>query len=235
MPVLADKVAVKAIVTEKLGRNWVIPMLWSGQEFPTAKRFAAPIVLKSRHGCNQTLILNDDNADWLRAQRTARNWMRQPYGRWLDEWLYQEIPLGCLIEPFVSMGDDLPIDYKIFVFHGRAAYVQVHLDRATRHRWVVHDLDWRRLSGTDPIIPRPTALKAMIEAAELLADDFSFARVDFYQPGKSPFFGEITFYPGSGLDPFNPSWLDEEMGKLWLDGARRGSAGNGTLSDTFVA
>ena len=30
-------------------------------------------------------------------------------------------------------------------------------------------------------------------------------------------FGEMTFYPGSGLDKFNPIALDVEFGRLWLD------------------
>jgi len=92
----------------------------------------------------------------------------------------------------------------------------VHLDRATDHRWIVHDRHWRALSATAPVIARPSALPAMIAAAEEMARDFSFARVDFYQPAAQPLFGEICFYPGSGLDRFDPPELDAEMGRLWL-------------------
>ena len=151
------------------------------------------------------------------AQHRTRRWHTGSYGWWLDEWLYRDIPKGCLIEPFIGVGDALPVDYKIYVFHGVAAFVQVHLDRASGHRWVVHDLDWKRLSDDAPIIPRPSALAEMIRAAEALATDFSFARVDFYQPAAKPLFGEMTFYPGSGLDPFDPPELDTIMGAMWLD------------------
>ena len=99
---------------------------------------------------------------------------------------------------------------------GEATHVQVHLYRGGRHRWVVHDRHWRPIAPGAPAIPRPSALGAMIDAAEALASAFDFARVDFYQPAAQPLFGEISFYPGSGLDPFDPPELDAEMGRSWL-------------------
>jgi hypothetical protein len=34
MPIMADKVAVKSIVADRLGLEWVVPMLWSGSQLP---------------------------------------------------------------------------------------------------------------------------------------------------------------------------------------------------------
>lgn len=47
----------------------------------------------------------------------------------------------------------------------------------------------------------------MIAAAETLGRAFDFVRVDLYDLGVIPRFGEMTFYPGSGLDPFDPPRL----------------------------
>jgi len=44
---------------------------------------------------------------------------------------------------------------------------------------------------------------------------FDFVRTDFYEDAGRPLFGEMTFYPGSGLDPFEPDDLDLELGALW--------------------
>ena len=63
-------------------------------------------------------------------------------------------------------------------------HVQVHLDRAGDHRWVVYDPDWTVMTPEAPIIPRPSALKAMIAGAVEMAKGFDFARVDFYQPAR---------------------------------------------------
>ena len=55
----------------------------------------------------------------------------------------------------------------------------------------------------------------MVSAAAALARGHEFVRVDFYEAGGRPLFGELTFYPGSGLDPFDPVALDRVMGEHW--------------------
>ncbi len=216
LPAMADKIAVKSFVAAQLGREWVIPMLWSGEVLPLDGPWGRPVVVKSRHGCKQNIFVRQTPSDWAAARAASARWMHRDYGRWLDEWLYAHIPRGLLIEPDISDGGVLPIDYKIYVFGGQATHIQVHVDRAHHHRWGIYDMNWRAMSKHAPALPRPTALAAMTEAAELLAAGFDFARVDFYQPAHQPLFGEISFYPGSGLDRFDPAELDADMGRLWL-------------------
>ncbi len=223
MPHLIDKVAVKRFVAAALGPEWVTPTLWSGDALPAAPGWPYPFVVKSRHGCNQRRFVRDGHADWAGIRRAAAGWMRTAYGHWLDEWGYRAVPRGVLVEPFVGDGQTLPVDYKLYVFHGRVAAVQVHLDREHRHRWMLFDPAWRRLSSpTADADPAPPAtLARMVTGAETLARGFDFVRVDFYDIGATPRFGEMTFYPGSGLDPFDPPELDEALGRLWLGGATR--------------
>ena len=215
MAVMADKVAVKGIVADRLGPEWVVPLLWTGAALPDRPEWDQRVILKARHGCNQNRVVSGGSDAWHAAARASRRWMRGAYGAWLDEWLYAQIPRGLLIEPFIGVGRQLPVDYKIYVFGGAATHVQVHLDRGKKHRWFVHDTDWNAVAGGPPTVPRPSALTAMLAAAETLARGFDFVRVDFYQPASQPLFGEMTFYPGSGLDPFDPVGLDIEMGRLW--------------------
>ena len=214
---LADKVAVKPLVAAQLGDAWVTPTLWHGDRLPDRPRWPTPFVVKARHGCRQTVFVRDSGQDWQAAMRASRRWMQHDYGGWLDEWLYAHIPRGILVEPHVGDSDRLPVDYKFYVFGGRVAIVQIHLDRNGRHRWVVVDRNWRRRSRDDdaPLPPRPAPLQAMIEAAETLGRGFDFVRVDLYDVGGQPRFGEMTFYPGSGLDRFDPVALDLELGALW--------------------
>jgi len=217
MPLMADKVAVKLIVADRLGPAWIVPILWSGMTLPAKSSWIHPVVVKARHGCNQTAVVRNGQAEWEAVRRLSDAWTQKAYGGWLDEWLYSQIPRGLLVEPFIGLDPALPVDYKIYVFHGTAVYVQVHFNRASRHHWILYDTHWRSIGGSTDGPGRPSALSEMLAAAVELARDFSFARVDFYQPGDHPLFGEITFYPGSGLDPFDPTSLDDEMGRLWLD------------------
>lgn len=216
LPLLADKVRAKTFVTERLGAEWVTPTLWRGHLLPAEPAWDFPYVVKSRHGCGHTLVVRNV-ADHAAAVRQSRGWMARGYGAWLDEWLYGEIERGLLVEPYIGDGPALPTDYKVFVFGGRARFVQVHLGRAADHRWIVFDADWRRVSGAsgDPDPPRPAALAEMLSAAERLARGFCFVRADFYEIAGRPRFGELTFYPGSGLERVEPPRLDLLMGLLW--------------------
>ena len=222
---MMDKLAAKKRVETALGRDWIIPTLWSGPELPSTPPVMPPAMLKARHGCNQFVRFPDpvDTDQWNALRARANRWCTQPYGRWLDEPAYRDVPRGLLIEPFVSDTDKLPVDYKIYVFGGRATHVQVHLGREGQHRWILHDRNFRPLVATDDHPSPPGTLAAMLDAAEELAAGEDFMRIDFYEVRNRPLFGEFCLYPGSGLDPFAAPWIDNELGNLWA-AARRASA-----------
>jgi hypothetical protein len=216
MPGLADKLAVKAHVAEMLGPEWVTPTLWHGSRLPVRAPWAPKFVVKSRHGSNQCAFVRTGREDWEAIRAETKRWMRADYGTLLDEWLYRHIPRGLMVEPFLGESGELPVDYKIYVFGGRAACIKVDRNREHGHWRAIYDLDWRAIwvppGWSDP--PPPASLGEMIEAAETLGKGFDFVRVDFYDLGGRPRFGEMTFYPGSGLSPL-PDYLDHWLGSLW--------------------
>ena len=221
-PSLMDKLAAKRLAAGALGREWTIPTLWSGDDPLEIPRFAFEIMIKARHGCNQFARIGarSSGQDWQRVLTRAQRWTAKRYGALLQEWAYRDVPRGVLAEPFVSDDGTLPLDYKIYVFGGRATHVQVHLGRASQHRWILHDRDWKQLVPALDAPPPPVSLPAMLQAAERLAAEEVFLRVDFYEVGRRPLFGEFCLYPGSGLDPFAAPWIDAELGDLWQEAHR---------------
>ena len=219
---LMDKVAAKRLAEAALGTEWVVPTLWSGKRLPDEIPFPVPAILKARHGCNQNAVLCEapSTVQWRKLQRQSQRWQRSPYGLWLDEWAYRDVPRGLITEPLLGGKLPLPIDYKIYVFGGQATHVQVHLDRGGRHRWILHDRNWRPLVDTADRPDAPASLSAMLAAAETLSHRMSFVRVDFYEVDGHPYFGEFCLYPGSGFDPFAADWIDRELGALWLAAMR---------------
>mgnify|MGYP003088285950 FL=1 len=62
---------------------------------------------------------------------------------------------------------------------------------------------------------KPDRLDEMIRLAEILSKDIPFVRVDLYLINNEIFFGEMTFYPGSGFEEFTPFKWDEILGS-WI-------------------
>ena len=133
LAMLTDKIFAKSYAGERIGEGHVIPTLWHGIVLPRRAPWPMPFIVKANHGCNQFVVVRNED-DWQTAHRIAPNWLREPYGRWLDEWHYRQARRTLLVEPFIGTSDSLPIDYKVYVFGGVAQVVQVHLDRGRDHR-----------------------------------------------------------------------------------------------------
>ncbi|QNN65737.1 polysaccharide biosynthesis protein [Sphingomonas rhizophila] len=213
---LTDKLKSKLIASSALGPAMVVPTLWSGKELPSVPPGPYPLMVKANHGCGHHVVVRSD-ADWQRARRRSRDWMRVSYGAWLDEWHYGAARRLLIVEPMLGEGGGLPVDFKIYVLGGRAVIVQVHEGRGGNHRWAQMDLDWRPLSRRTTSVVRPASLEAMIDAAERLSSGHDMLRVDFYEIAGQPLFGEFCLFPGSGLDPFDPPELDDWLGMLWTE------------------
>ena len=228
LPLCADKVRVKEYVTDRLGPGWIIPTLWHGTELPPVdeRDWPLPFVVKVNNGCGWNIFVHDDAArDWPVIEAKCRHWLATRFALVRGEWHYDKITPQILVEPFIAGDQMLPVDYKFWTFHGRVAFCNVITGRKADHGpgffFTLFDRDWRRIPAdmgfpSDPgDIPRPQSLDAMIQAAETLAADLPFVRVDFYEIAGSPCVGEMTFYPGAGLDPVNPPPFNDYVLSLW--------------------
>ena len=54
----------------------------------------------------------------------------------------------------------------------------------------------------------------MITVAEKLSKDIPFVRVDLYEINGKVYFGELTFYPSSGFEGFEPEEWDKKLGDM---------------------
>ena len=215
LALLTDKLHAKSLVANLTSPSLVVPTLWHGDRLPEVPPWPGPFVVKANHGCGQFVVVRGSE-DWRLAQRIAPRWLKAAYGQWLDEWHYRSARRLLLVEPFIGPTVGLPLDYKVFVFGGRAEFVQVHLVRQGCHRWIQFDRDWRRVSRvTADIVSPPRCLDEMLGAAERIAAGRDHLRVDFYEHQGRLWFGEICLFPGSGLERFDPVQLDERFGGFW--------------------
>lgn len=223
LPALADKVAVKDFVRARLGEGWVVPTLWTGTQLPAAPLWEGPVFVKPSHGSGWGSAYRPGDGHWPQIVAESAVWLKSTYGRHLREWHYAKIEPCLLVEPFMNLKDAYPLDYRIFVFNGRAEQIMVTRRKEGEHAFhgAYYNRNWERQSfrTKHPLdergVERPATLEAMLAAAETLAEGFDFVRVDFYEVGGQPKFSELTFFPDSGLSFGTQPDSDRRMGELW--------------------
>ncbi len=114
-------------------------------------------------------------------------------------------------------------DYKFFCFNGKVKflYLSEGLENHDTARISYVTLDWKQAEfyredykPFEALPPKPVNFDKMIELAEILSRNIPFLRVDFYEINQKIYFGELTFYSGSGFTKFVPEEWDKKLGEL---------------------
>ena len=224
MPSLVDKILSKELMAARFGMDFIIPTLATFQsemEIDFAE-LPYPCVVKANHGSSMNLFLMQRPADEEKVRRKLRRFLQHNYSAVREEWAYSHVQRRLLVEPFIDGGEHGLVDYKFHTFNGRAYAIEVITDRFTKHYGAMFDALWNPIhcqfgSPKSPYpIPRPEELDKMTRYAEEIGAGFSYVRVDFYEVGGKAKFGEITFYPGAGVDQVEPPEFDEIFGRQWV-------------------
>lgn len=229
---LVDKWAVREVVRGKIGEKYLVPLLgvWERARDVSFAELPDAFVLKVNHGSGQNAIVRNKAKEDERAlKKTLARWMKENHAVFSREWPYRGVVPRITAEELLLEGDgSLPKDYKFHCFAGRVETVQVDLDRETAHKRNFYDLDWRKQPflwceteadgapkwPNGPDVPRPAALEEMTVVAETLSRGWPYVRVDLFCVAGKVYFGELTFYHGSGLERFFPPEKDLALGKL---------------------
>ena len=230
-PVILDKVGVREYLCTRLGERraerLMVPVLHvveRAEDIPFGE-LPRRCAIKAAHACGWNLFPGTafvEGLDNEHIRETCRRWLGARYGRRALEWAYSKIPQRILIERLLDDGTHpLPLDFKFYVFHGRAELVNVHFGRYRDYRLSYYDRSFNRLQVVTahippgPDLPPPKNFEAMREIAEELARPFDHMRVDLYNIDGQVRFGEFTPYPVSGKCPFRPESFDRELGAAW--------------------
>lgn len=113
-------------------------------------------------------------------------------------------------------------DYKFFCFEGEPKFLKVDFDRFIDHHANYYDMDWNLLPFGEAELPPdekrievcPPNFDEMIDVARKLSYGHKFLRVDLYNVEGEVYFGELTFYPASGLERWTDKEIDLKLGNL---------------------
>jgi hypothetical protein len=244
----ADKVAARSYIASVVGERY-LPLAYHISQDPASLHgLSLPhsYVVKPTHGSGAVVVVSPGARPDARLPHPANGWAYHHVrpgvvrpdelvalcGSWLGEyygqgpnreWAYGLVPRRIIVEEFLAGPDgQIPDDYKLFVFNGRCAFIQVDRGRFGARTQDFFQPPWQHLAMSGGLpwattqIPAPVQLQEMIDVAQMLGTDTDFVRVDMYVlPGRLVV-GELTNYPAGGDSPFEPESFNAEFGRHWI-------------------
>ena len=222
---IVDKYEVKGYVAEKIGEQYVVPVIagpWDSADEIDFDALPERFVLKCTHDSGGVVICRDKAAFDREAAKAklARALGRNFY--WSNrEWPYKDVKPRVFAEQYLEDESGELRDYKVMCFNGVPRLIQVHNGRFHHHTQDFYDTDWNLLPITQELpssgthTPRPACLEEMLRLSQVLAADFVQIRVDWYLLGQRLYFGELTFFDGAGYSDFEPEAYNRIVGN-WL-------------------
>lgn len=221
---LADKYLVRKWIQEKIGDNYLIPIIsyWKSEDEIDFSTLPNKFVLKANHGSNMNIIVKDKNKINIKQiKKTLKKWRMINYGLGPNmEKHYINIDHLIIAEEYLENENSDLYDYKVHCFNGVPKIIQIIKGRSNKEKMGFYDLDWNLLNirrkgmGMLDNEKKPECFNELIEKAKILSKEFIYVRVDFYIIDNKIYFGEMTFTPGSGGVAWEPNEANYYMGSL---------------------
>ena len=225
---LVDKYRVKQWVADRIGAEHVTKTyaMWEHAEDIDISELPERFVLKTNHDCGGVAICRDRSTfDLSAAKKKLAKHLKVNYFWRTREWPYKDVEPCVFAEEYLDpAGDGDLYDYKLFRFSDGRLVTLAMTDRFTDGTLskTFFDDEWHALliaEGDHPRrleLRRPEVFEQMKTMAECLGEGFPFVRVDFYESAGQLYFGEMTFYPNSGFEHFEPGEWDDTFGS-WIN------------------
>lgn len=213
-----EEQGLKDILTECYG-------VWTSVDEIDYDSLPHSFVIKCTHDSGSTVVVRDkDTMDRNAVNAFLREKLKHRMGYLTCEPHYTSIKPRIMAEELIQFNPDgfskSLVDYKFWVFNGKAFWAFICYDRevgidAGEGYHVVYDLfdlktwqptrqyiseKFRNVAFKD--VPRPKNLDKMIEYAEKLSEGMPLVRVDFYNIDGKIYFGELTFTSNGGRNEF---------------------------------
>ena len=224
---MVDKYAVKEYVAGIIGKEHIIPTLgvWDRPEDINFDDLPQQFVLKTTHGGGSVGVIVCVDKTHLKKEPVIKSLQQALKGdiyKAFREWPYKEVKRRIIAEQYIGKSPEDLKDYKFFCFNGEPKYCQVISGRHDVMSIDFFDTEWNHQPFHEPKqfpfskqkMDPPLSLNKMLKYSQLLSMNIPFIRVDFYEVNGLPYFGELTFFPTSGVGGFYPKEWDGVFGEM---------------------
>lgn len=212
---MVDKYAVRKYIADTIGEEYLIPLLgvWDNPDDIDFDALPNQFVLKCNHNSGLGMCICKDKAklDIAKVKAELRKGLKQDYYLTCREWPYKNVKRRIIAEKYMSdEGNEELSDYKVLCFNGEPKLIEVHKGRFYGNHtadnydefWNKTDIEQYDLPKSDKIMPKPVFLEEMLHLSKLLSKNLIHVRVDWYFTNNRLYFGELTFFDGSGYNLF---------------------------------
>lgn len=226
---MVDKVDAKEFVTSIVGPAYIIPTIgvWNNVDEINFSSLSGDYILKCAHDSSKGVVVKEgDIIDKLALKKRMEYYQKRTYFTQNREYPYKNVPHRLIAERFLVNGEDSElIDYKFYCFNGCAKYVQIIADRSTKETIDFYDRDWvhQPFCGLNPKAMNaekrhraPSNYREMFKLADRVSSAINspFVRIDLYNVNGRIYFGEITFFPSTGIGSIRPKEWDLKLGQM---------------------
>lgn len=226
--IMVDKYRVREYIAKRIGEKYLIPLIgvWDSVKDIDFDTLPNKFVMKCNHnsGLGMCICKDKTKLNIKRVKKELNKGLKQDYYLTGREWPYKDVPRKIIAEQFLKSDEGGLTDYKIHCFNGIPKFILVCRDRFTESGLTedFYTTEWEHMDVKRPKIPnavtpmlKPNKLDEILMLAEKLSKDIPFLRVDFYIVEDNVYFSELTFFPASGFEKFEPPKWDETFGE-WL-------------------
>lgn len=224
---MVDKYAVRKYIADTVGEKYLIPLLdvWDNPDDIDFDSLPNQFVLKCNHnsGLGMCICKDKSKLNIEKVKADLRKGLQQDYYLTGREWPYKDVPRKIVCEKYMSdKGKEELSDYKVLCFDGEPKLIEIHHGRFNGvHTQDIYDSTWCKTDIEQPGLPisnevigKPVFLDEMLNLSRKLSQGICHVRIDWYYTNNRLYFGEITFFDGSGFDPFLGN-ADELLGS-WI-------------------
>lgn len=226
-----DKYEVRQIIADKIGEEYLIPVLgcWESFDEIDFKQLPNQFVLKCTHDSGSVVLCKDKSKFKIRAAKSKLEKAMKHNFFWTGrEYPYKNVKPRIICEKLMKdeKSEDL-VDYKFLCFNGQPKILFYGSERFTSKDGVAkfdfYDMDLNHLpiksvghenSSTPPTISADCFDK-MKELCCILSAGYPHIRVDFYVINGKIYFGELTFHHDGGFVQLQPEKWNDILGE-WI-------------------
>lgn len=226
---MVDKNLAKEYVANLIGEQYIIPTIaiWQNPDEIDIGILPEQFVLKTNQGAGSTgVVICKDKSSFDIEKAKLCLWKSYNTDIFLltREWPYKNVKPCIIAEKYMEDTTGGLTDYKFYCFDGKPKCMYITSNRGSKDGLCIDFFDEEgnltdiRQKGypNNKNTPRlPENFEEMKRMASLLSNDIPHLRVDFYEVNHQIYFGELTFFDGSGMCPFESESSDYLLGS-WI-------------------